>query len=71
MTKAQFVERHRDELCGLIAQAAVVQATGGPLAILLRSFFRKVDLELSAIYDVLKPETPAIGNGKPQEAVKR
>jgi hypothetical protein len=69
VTRADFIERHRHELSGMVLDAATTQAKGAELSLLLRGLLRKVDLKLGAIYDSLAakaeapPPAPAQLNG--------
>lgn len=68
MTKQAFIEKHRHELAGLVADAFTVTARGGPLAIMIREAFKKIDARLALIYDELCPAPHVPANGKPAPA---
>lgn len=56
MSRSEFVERYRNELAGMVADAATVRCGGGELAIKLRSWFTKIDNLLGQAYDSLQSE---------------
>ncbi len=55
MTLEQFIEKHRHEVMGLIADAALAGRSGADLALWLRNTMKKVDSRLAAIYQELQP----------------
>lgn len=67
MTREEFVARHRDELLGMIADAAVSQRTGPDLARAIRAWVAKVEGRLGEMYDQLRP-APAQPNQAPRAA---
>lgn len=62
MTPPQ-VQKLRDELCGMVADAGASHRTGGELALFLRGKFARIDAILKELTD---PPTPQpVANGKP------
>lgn len=55
MTRQDFIDKHKHELAGVIADAAVVQRAGAPLAHFLRLAMQRIDQRLGSIYDDLQP----------------
>ena len=53
MDRHEFIAKHRDVLLGIVADAAVTQRAGTPLADFLNKAIKRLDLELSAIYEEL------------------
>ena len=67
MTRADFIAKWRNELCGVVADAAISGKSGTMLAMFLREAFRKIDSDLGKAWDDLQPKAmPAqIKNGQP------
>jgi hypothetical protein len=55
----EIVLAHRNELCGMIADAATRGAKGGELALLLRTWFTRVDHELLKVIEEARRDPPA------------
>lgn len=51
MTRNEFVEKHRHELCGLIVDAAVHCRRDIELSLWLRTAMVEIDKRLAAIFD--------------------
>ncbi len=56
MTLDAFRARYRDVLAGMIATSATRHAQGGELAVMLRTYFAKVDALLEQMHKDLSPE---------------
>ncbi len=70
MTRQQFVEAWRHEICGMILDSATADVRGAGLSILMRGLLRKVDTILGQQYDELtKPEAHTNGITKPRSTV--
>jgi hypothetical protein len=59
MTREAFIELHRHELAGYVADAALFQRQGGELALWLRTKMRQIDQRLGEMFDQLRAADPA------------
>lgn len=55
-----MIEKYRDRICGLIADAAIREVKGGELSVKMRHWFRSVDQAIGDIYD----ESQALAHAK-------
>lgn len=77
--KRDFVNRHRDELCGLCAQGLTANTNAVPVVTWMRAMFEKIDRKLEAMFDELAPAEPigttqlrpAAGTGRPAHPQQR
>jgi len=64
MSRQEFTDKWRHELCGLLADAFVSGERGAPLAAKMRQDFRRIDEILYQIYHELTTQQAPAPNGR-------
>ena len=68
MTRAEFVDAHKHEVCGIVMDALMGGSrNGGELALLIRSLMQRVDAKLARAYDDLITNEPAKPAAQPPQ----